>query len=357
VTGATDARHGLRTNNFDALRFFAATSVIFSHSFLIAEGSEDNEWFVKLTSGQSILGLAGVFVFFTISGFLVTGSYFSTRSPLLFSLKRALRIFPGLWVNLLFVGLVIGPFISGLPLGDYLSSPMLQNFFKNNLVLEIPNSPLPGVTFSDNSAGQIVNGSLWTLRYEIMMYIMVFILGLTNLLKFRLCIFFTLFGIISIYFEKSLDPYGDLGEMAWLLGFFAAGMAMYFLRGSAFLNRKVAAMAILGLVVSTYFHIFIMAFPIFGSYLTIYLSLRYTKALAFLGRYGDLSYGLYIYGWPIEQGVRYVIGEKATWWQVFFPSLALCVPVAWLSWHGIEKWAVRFGQRRLPPPRLAEAKG
>src|ERR1700735_5470329 len=67
-------------NNFDALRFFAAASVIFSHAFLVAEGTEGNEWFARLTGGQTILGLVGVFVFFTISGYLVTGSYVSTSS-------------------------------------------------------------------------------------------------------------------------------------------------------------------------------------------------------------------------------------------------------------------------------------
>jgi peptidoglycan/LPS O-acetylase OafA/YrhL len=60
-----------RRNNFDAVRLIAAVSVIFSHSFLIAEGTQNNEWLILLTGNQSILGLTGVFVFFAISGFLV----------------------------------------------------------------------------------------------------------------------------------------------------------------------------------------------------------------------------------------------------------------------------------------------
>ena len=88
----------VRGNNFDALRLIAATSVIFSHSFLIAQGNQEHEPLILLTGNQSILGLAGVFVFFAISGFLVTQSYEQTRAPLRYLAKRALRVFPGLVV-------------------------------------------------------------------------------------------------------------------------------------------------------------------------------------------------------------------------------------------------------------------
>src|SRR5438105_8084462 len=99
TTSSPDPRH--RRNNFDALRLIAALSVVFSHSFLIAEGSEANEPFAKLTGNQWILGLVGVFVFFVISGYLVTESYRRRPAPVNFAARRALRIFPGLAVNLM----------------------------------------------------------------------------------------------------------------------------------------------------------------------------------------------------------------------------------------------------------------
>ena len=67
-----------RHNNFDALRLVAAAAVVFSHSFLIVEGTQDHEPLIWLTGNQSILGLVGVFVFFAISGFLVTQSFEQT---------------------------------------------------------------------------------------------------------------------------------------------------------------------------------------------------------------------------------------------------------------------------------------
>ncbi len=110
-----------RANNFDALRLFAAVSVIFSHAFLIADGTQNNEPLILLTGNQAIFGLAGVFVFFAISGFLVTQSFEHTANPLHFLAKRVLRIFPGLFVATLVSAFVLGPIVTDLPLAAYLS--------------------------------------------------------------------------------------------------------------------------------------------------------------------------------------------------------------------------------------------
>src|SRR5439155_23209736 len=107
-----------RHNNFDLLRLLAALSVIFSHAFLLAENSQDHDPLMLLTGGQAILGLAGVFVFFTISGYLITQSFETTASPVVFLAKRALRIFPGLILCLVVCAFVIGPLVTKLPLAD-----------------------------------------------------------------------------------------------------------------------------------------------------------------------------------------------------------------------------------------------
>jgi len=92
---------------------------VFSHSFLIAEGSEANEPFARITGNQCILGLVGVFVFFIISGYLVTESYCRSPAPGRFAARRVLRIYPGLLLNVLVCALLVGPMISTLPLGAY----------------------------------------------------------------------------------------------------------------------------------------------------------------------------------------------------------------------------------------------
>src|SRR5260221_1582920 len=94
-SGAGDQPSDARANNFDTVRLLAALSVVFSHSFLVAEGSEASEPFVWLTGNQCILGLVGVFVFFIISGYLVTASFSRSPMPGRFAQRRVLRMHSG----------------------------------------------------------------------------------------------------------------------------------------------------------------------------------------------------------------------------------------------------------------------
>src|SRR5438552_16661089 len=150
-----------RQNNFDTLRLIAAISVIFSHSFLISEGTQNNEWLILLTGNQSILGLVGAFVFFAISGFLVTQSFEQTANPLHFLAKRALRIFPGLFVATIASALVLRPLVTTLPLGSYLSRPEPYEYVLGNTLLDQSVHELPAVSFVANPIGLEINGSLW----------------------------------------------------------------------------------------------------------------------------------------------------------------------------------------------------
>jgi peptidoglycan/LPS O-acetylase OafA/YrhL len=352
TTTAPDPRH--RRNNFDALRLLAAVSVVFSHSFLIAEGSEASEPFIWLTGNQCILGLVGVFVFFVISGYLVTESWVRSPMPGRFALRRFLRIYPGLAVNVVLCAFVLGPLVTSLPLAAYFHQPELRDFLVKTLTLNPGPLSLPGVLFADNPVGLHINGSLWTLRYEVMMYLMIVILGMLRLLRLSTCIALTALGIVAVYFEKALTPLGDLGEWAWFLGFFGAGMVLHFLRDRLAFDWRGALIALFALVIFVQLGRFIMLFPLAGAYLAIWFARRYDPWLDYSRYCGDLSYGLYIYGWPAEQLVMYLSGGRAPWWQVFLGSLAIAFPLAWLSWHGVEKWALRLG-RTLPRRPLTVA--
>ena len=365
VAAPSGAKPG-RANNFDALRLFAAVSVIFSHAFLIAEGTEANEPIVRLTGNQTILGLCGVFIFFTISGYLVTESYCRNPSPWRFAVKRTLRIYPGLLLNIAICALLLGPLVTSLPLGTYLRGPELLNFLYKLTTLNPGPTHLPGVVFADTSVGDLINGSMWTLRYEVMMYVMVLLLGVTRLLRLSTSLFLVALGIVAIYFEKSLTPFGDLGEWAWLVGFFAAGMVLHFLRDRVFLNRpifnwRIALLALVVLVAITWMGRLIMLFPLCGSYLAIYFARRYNPRLDYARYLGDLSYGLYIYGWPAEQFVKWVSGGHASWWVVYIGSLPVAGVLAWVSWHTVEKRALALGRTRrastVPMPVLATRVG
>jgi peptidoglycan/LPS O-acetylase OafA/YrhL len=341
---------GRRANNFDALRLIAALSVVFSHAFLIAEGSEAREPFVWLTGNQCILGLVGVFVFFVISGYLVTESWCRSPMPGWFALRRGLRIYPGLLVNVALCAFLIGPLVTSLPLSAYFAGPELGDFLVETLTLKPGPLALPGVLFADTSVGLHINGSLWTLRYEVMMYLMIVILGMLRILRLSTCLVLTGVGIGAVYFEQVLTPFGDLGEWAWFLGFFGAGMVLHFLRDRLAWDWRYALLAVIALVIFVRLGRFIMLFPLAGAYLAIWFARRYDPLLDYSRYCGDLSYGLYIYGWPAEELVMWLSGGRAVWWQVFFGSLALALPMAWLSWHGIEKWALRWSRRAATRP-------
>jgi peptidoglycan/LPS O-acetylase OafA/YrhL len=343
-----------RANNFDVVRLLAALSVVFSHSFLIAEGSEAIEPFAWITGNQCILGLVGVFVFFIISGYLVTESYCRQPAPGRFAVRRMLRIYPGLLVNALICAFLVGPLISALPVGLYFAGPELRQFLMKTLTLDPGPLHLPGILFADNSVGLLVNGSLWTLRYEMMMYLMILALAAARLLRLSSAIALVGVGIAAVYFEKALTPFGDIGEWAWFVGFFASGMVLHFLRDRLVFAGRYALLAAAALVVFVWLGHFIMLFPLAGAYLVIWFARRHDRWLDYSKHVGDLSYGLYIYGWPAEQLVMWLSGGKALWWQVFLGSLGLALPAAWASWHGIEKWALLWG-RRLPARELAAA--
>ena len=340
-----------RDNNLDALRLLAAGAVLFSHSFLIAEGTERHEPLMMLTGGESKLGLVGVFIFFAISGFLVSESYDRTASPLRFLAKRALRIFPGLFAALLVAAFLIGPVVTRLPLGDYLSRDAVYRYVVGNTLLNLTAHELPGVLFVDNPVGLEVNGSLWTLRYEFMMYLLVLGLGAARLLRWGALLPLLALGLAYPYVPALafLDAFG------WLLPFFVIGMLLYTLRDRGVFDGRLALLAVAGLALSVPLHRFNAGFAVCGGYLALYLARDRRLPVVPATRFGDLSYGLYIYGWPAEVTAMYASGGRASWWQVFLAGLALAAPAAFLSWRFVEEPMLRLKPRGAPRRRAADA--
>jgi peptidoglycan/LPS O-acetylase OafA/YrhL len=337
-----------RRNNFDALRLVAAAAVVFSHSFLIADGTQDHEWLIRLTGNQSILGLVGVFVFFAISGFLVTQSFEQTGDAWRFLAKRALRIFPGLFVATTLSAFVLAPLVTTLSTGAYLTDPAPWEYVLGNTLLDQTVHELPGVMFVNNPVGLEINGSLWTLRLEFLMYLMVLVLGVLRLLTVRVALLLVAFGMACLHFNMldELEKWGWFFQLlsgwGWLVGFFAAGMVLYKLRHTRIFDGRIALLAFAGLVLSVPLHQFILLFPLFGCYLTLWLALTPRLPVIPAARFGDLSYGIYIYGWPAEQAAIWLLGGRAAWWQVFLIALPAAAALAFLSWHLVERPALRL---------------
>jgi len=350
------AAAGERANNFDVLRLIAAGSVIFSHAFLLSQGGEEHEP-LKWLTGQTILGVVGVFVFFVISGFLVTQSFEATQSPLRFAVKRALRIYPGYVVCILLCTFVLGPAVTLLPIGDYLAGAGTWDFLRSNLAMNVEHNSLPGVRFTGFEVGSIVDGPLWSLPCEVVMYLLVLALGLCRLIRLAALVPLFALGLARLAFDDWANtalgggPWlaRFLGDTSWLLPFFVAGMILYKLRRTRAFDRRIALAALLGLIAGVPLGTLVFRTPLFnfgfallGAYLVIYLALEPALPLVRAARFGDLSYGLYIYGWPVEQTLLHLSHGGLVWWQLFPLALAIAAILALLSWHIIEAPALRL---------------
>jgi peptidoglycan/LPS O-acetylase OafA/YrhL len=344
---------GERRNNFDALRLGAALSVVLTHAFLTGENRIDIDPLMLLTRGQCSLGVAGVFVFFTISGYLVTGSFCATGSALLFIMKRALRIYPGLALCLVVSALVLGPAVTSLPLGAYLANPSSYGYVAANLAMQIDWNDLPGVHFSAFPAGHVVDGPLWSLPCEVVMYLLVAALGALGLLRLPVVGALIAAGLACIWFDTASSG-TTLGGALWLLAFFAAGMALYLLRERKVLRWPLAVAALALVAAGATLNFFIASFAIGGSYLVIYAAFVSRRVIP-AARWGDLSYGLYIYGWPAEQAVVRTLGGAAPWWEVFALALPAALACAFVSWHLVEAPALRLKPRAARPAETAAA--
>src|SRR4051794_30245974 len=167
---------------FNLLRLSAAMAVLFSHSFELAPSAGWPEPLRHFSGGQTTIGGTAVYIFFIISGFLVTASYQKSQDVLDFVLKRALRVLPALAIVIVLTAFVLGPIMTTLPLTDYFSAEKFRSYLLN--ALTFGEDSLAGV-FEDLPAKASVNGSLWTLRYELICYALVVLTGASGLLSRR----------------------------------------------------------------------------------------------------------------------------------------------------------------------------
>lgn len=350
--------HG-RDNNFDAIRFVAAAAVILSHAYPLSLGTDRSEPLAVITRGQITLGWVAVAVFFVVSGFLITLSYERSQSLPRFVRARALRILPGLAAVTFVTVFAIGPVTTTLSLPAYLSDSRTYSFLLSAVPLSI-NRVLPGV-FTRNAFPNVVNGSLWTLEAETLCYAAVAILGFVKGLRPPVA--------LALLVGLMLMPYAHLPDrvgLAWrwesdleLARFFAAGMCLYLFRRWIPLNGRLAVAALLGAVLlALSARGLIPGLLIFGSYLVVWLAFNKRIDLSgFAQKKGDLSYGMYIYAFPIQQSVMLVGGASVSPLINFLVSFALVVPCAFASWHLVEQPALRLKNSHHMAVRLPLVKG
>lgn len=334
-----------RDNNLNLLRAVAATAVLVSHAVPIAQGPQAAEP-LKALLGQS-LGSLAVYVFFAISGFLITASFVRSSSRRSFLLARALRLVPGLFVNLVLVAFLLGPLVTSLSLGGYLGLPDPYLFVLRNMALFPLIFTLPGV-FDELPYTGVV-GSIWTLRHEVMCYGGVFVAGCLGAWAspFRAHLALGAYGLAWIGFEILNPEISSMVHQLHRLSLpFALGAAFYVWRDRLPLSLWGVG-ATLGLAWLA--HGSGAAYPaliLALTYLTFWLGYVPGGWLRAYNRVGDYSYGIYVYAFPLQGLAVWLFGPQTPLENILY-SLPMTLICSVASWHWVEQPAMAQKARLL----------
>ena len=329
----------------------AAILVILSHSKAFI-GDTELDLLAKLTLGTYSFSHLGVATFFIISGYLITQSSQNSTNWKSYIWKRFLRLIPGLIVVLLLCAFVLGPIVTTKSLSDYFRNKETYQFLFSTF-LYVQNYSLPGV-FTNNPV-PTVNGSLWTLAYEFTLYIAVLFCFLTSFFKNRhlLLILWIVFFLFRAYLGEKYfwysyaSPYTLNLNMMYLFEwsfYFLSGMLVFLFR-----DFKIVKFRFLLLLISLHVlfillgqrELLYLSNYIFVPYLVFFLSFIPGKLNA-IGKYGDYSYGIYIYAFPIQQLLVQILGTNVSLSLFIIISIVTTFPFAFLSWHLIEKQALKL---------------
>jgi peptidoglycan/LPS O-acetylase OafA/YrhL len=292
----------------------------------------------------------GVSIFFVISGFLVTASFVRAGAAGRYLANRCLRILPGLAVALVLTACVLGTLVSTLSAAGYFGRLQTWTYVARNLLLYPVTYYLSGV-FAANPFPDAVNGSLWTLRLEFTFYLAILVLAAMRLLTPKALAVLTLGGFIAYAAARALPP-GQAPIMVLLAlrnGYlFIAGAALFTWREPmarlAVVWTGAAALAFAASLPSEALAPFVAigVLPL----LVIGVALRPLPVLRSAARFGDFSYGIYIYAFPVQQALMWWAGPQRLDIASFFGATLVCVlPLAAASWWLVEKPALGFKRR------------
>ena len=325
-------------NNFNLLRLIGALLVIVSHSFAIT-GNTDMEPLLQITKGKLELSGIGLTMFFFISGYFVTASAMGANNTGTFLKKRLYRIYPALIVLVLISVFLIGPLLTSIPLKNYFSNSesWLYLFTATGVRIRMY---LPNVFDSSLFNEHAFNASLWTIKLEIQLYAsMAFTLWI-GLMKNKkvfsfiaLLILLVCFGIVT--FSNQINF--AFARYLNLIGIFYFGA---FIFSSNLLSKQVYAIAVIATLLS---FIFLFQKPIYFdpiaflliSISTIVYLIGFNKRIC-IPLETDISYGLYIYAFPIQQIIFMYTGSLSPW-LIMGVGILFTIPIALVSWHLVEK--------------------
>jgi peptidoglycan/LPS O-acetylase OafA/YrhL len=337
----TSRRH---TNNFDFLRLAAALVIIVSHAYALQVGYAAIPVYAPLV----LVGQAALASLFVISGYFIPQSWMAQPDMKRYFWKRSLRVFPALVPALIFTFLIVGPLATTLSIADYvmtLFSPFALASFGS-----VWDGSALGL-FQSNPV-TFVNASLWTIPVEFVMYVLVALLGVSGLLRRK----DILLALIAADFALWMAVYGDpgLAKVRFTLYFLIGAYLAVHHRDHHYDPATAAFLAAALVAASPTPYVLFLAL-VAVPYIVLTVAHLGVPALNNFGRSGDFSYGVYIYAYPVQQMIVLHLGTSMPLWLFSGLSILLTFPLAYASWHLVEKRALAlkqmgFGEGASPLP-------
>jgi peptidoglycan/LPS O-acetylase OafA/YrhL len=333
-----------RPSGFDYLRISLAMAVVVIHIPPIVYGMA----FAYPFWMPWLRPIYGVVLpsFFALSGYLVAGSLLRSQTLVTFFGLRILRIVPALSVEVVLSALILGPIFTDKSLSEYFTDPLFFRYFFN-LIGHIQ-YVLPGV-FSTNPFPDKVNLQLWTVPSELKCYVLIGLMSLFLIFRnrFYLIVFAIGFNVLIFALYGFLPGDGRLNvPPVVLINSFLAGVTLFVFRDrvvcspALFIASTIASAAFLATPNGDY----LMPIPI--AYATAYIGVLNPRRNGLIFS-GDYSYGIYLYGFPIQQAVAAAGGAYKSWTLNLAVALPAVLAVAWMSWWLIERPSL--GLRKFLP--------
>jgi peptidoglycan/LPS O-acetylase OafA/YrhL len=325
-------------NSYDFVRFCAASAVLFSHHFALSRIPEP-----PVPGYGEDFGKLAVEVFFCLSGFLISRSLQKSTNWAQFASARFLRILPNLTFSL-----TVTSVATLLWYGNYVHIWKHATFVIRNLLMFFlgVTYTIPGV-FEDAKGGPAINGPLWSLPYEVWLYVLLY---LCFILGGRRSAFLIIFGALSLGIVWSVTPVVGGFSLGIFDSFQFSRLGSFFLSGAVLavcwphiMNRgvEVGAIALLAIIVvrnvlpsATILHSMALSATVIG--------LGSSRAMAWFSKGGDASYGMYIFAWPLQQFSLLLMNS---FWLSMLAAFLVTTALGYVTWHAFEKRAMSSRKR------------
>jgi peptidoglycan/LPS O-acetylase OafA/YrhL len=309
-----------KQNNFTLLRVLAALAVVASHAAFLKSGNKADEMFAG--ASVYVLGDHAVNVFFVLSGLTVAASLDRSRDIVSFLVARMLRIFPALIVCTLML-VIVGIALSECNAWEYLSDKRVFTYILKTMSLSTASAELPGV-FAHNPYPSVVNASLWTLKFEVVCYLLLALLHVVGLLeRRRISLFLPAIGIVaSAFLLYKFGGYASsLEQLArfWLCFSFGVGLFVFRDHVRISILQALLLAALAWMVLGTGIERVIS--PIATGYAALLLGCIPLGRFRAFTNQNDISYGVYIFGWPTSQSLIYLYPTLNVWALVILSAL------------------------------------